>query len=380
MDPVDDGQAGLFPDEPPPRKRRRTSRAKAEEARRRRRGRERLNIRRATFGGPQLKLMLWTLDDHCGSKGHWTLTFAELAREMEIHRTTAYALAKRLAAAGLISFEPASDDAYDFTIHHVNVPDFIRAEARRPRRKRGRPPKKSVVSDESISCETTTFSSDAKIFSPTRNVLASDDVAPLIESAQERPPQRSAAADSGAQCAAPAVEWEEVEEALSGYGVRDLSGTIAKIQCRPEVALRAIEFAASKPGAWPPKALVFRLSQLRNYQDPTDGALWPPVAEEYTHRMRAERERADAAARLARAAADPALQAARAERERAEAAFREACARFDAMSDAEREALAESLAGHERELYRRGGAELRRTILVKALTAQAATAAATGVS
>lgn len=96
-------------------------------------------------------------------------------------------------------------------------------------------------------------------------------------------------------------EWAEFEAGVVRYGVRKLEN-IGRMQCSPELAMRALRYAeqmVSPSGvkAYPAPFLVNRLKELREGHDPTSKEFWGHPCEEYQKAMKAEREKALAKAR-----------------------------------------------------------------------------------
>lgn len=74
-------------------------------------------IRRVSLGGPTRKAMLFALDSHIGGQNAgWSLTYAELGKEIDVSEKTAYNVAKELDTLGVIRRESQGNRRVRFSI------------------------------------------------------------------------------------------------------------------------------------------------------------------------------------------------------------------------------------------------------------------------
>lgn len=251
----------LFTDEPILTKRKRPTPTQADDAVRRRRGRERRNIRDAAFGGSNLKLLVWTLDDHIGEQSGWNLTFRMLAREMECDASTVYRLARRLKQLGVLSYTKVegSERLYRFSIHHRNVSDFVDGDARQERRRK----RQAAAQCKSVLHHATADSlHHARACCTVQKPVAPCKSSPHIGATIKPPP--------------PPASWEEAEAKLISYGVGSFEAPIEAAKARgvpPEQVIAIVDHALAHPGAWGPGAVRRRVFTALPGQSPDDGWL-----------------------------------------------------------------------------------------------------------
>jgi hypothetical protein len=243
-------------------------------------------LRESRVGDAVEKLLLHKLDDRIGNGKTWRLSIEELASEMEVGVSTAYAKVKSLKAKQVIIAERCKDGKFEFQMVWSNLADFVDSPIVRPKKRR-KQPRHSQVETEEISQVETEFSQVETEFSQVETEFSQVENGTSYE--------RSKSAQESAHPPNPPTtrhSWEQVKKEIVDCGIYAPADPLREMQsrkCQPHHALEIIQFWRNNGEFCPPAALRLRIINLFPDQK-ADDLKYCPTQKGRTHDCTAQRK------------------------------------------------------------------------------------------